>query len=198
MVRDVNDYTECQRFVRMLLSEAYKHKMGIIAVIHKNPDSDKERGHLGTILANKTSGYISLTRHGKVVKVSCKDGCRGEPFPDFYIRYCQETQTIVEDSPSSGETKPAPMSSRRVAPTNKKGYPRRPVSETESRARNIPSLFNPGERSVARSVMAHRIITKYGIPLKNRTQAYRAIKLALRMGIIVVGKDPNTIEYNDN
>lgn len=199
MVHDVNDYAESLRLVRKLQKMALDYKMAIVIVIHQNPGTKKERGHLGTILANKTTGYISLSRQGKNVKVSCADGCRGEPFPDFYIRYCRETQTIVEDSPSGGEAKPAPMSLRRVAPTNKKGSPRRSVSETESRAQNIPSLFKPGERSVAESEMAHRIITKYGIPDHNRTQAYRAINLAMRRGIIVVvGMNPKTIAINDN
>lgn len=62
LVADVNDAAECNALVAELFNLAAKHDCTIICVIHKNPGSDKTRGHLGSQLERKAETNLTLEK----------------------------------------------------------------------------------------------------------------------------------------
>lgn len=62
LVLDVNDAEECNGLVAELFRLATRYDCAIICVIHKNPGSDKTRGHLGSQLARKSETNLTLEK----------------------------------------------------------------------------------------------------------------------------------------
>lgn len=62
MVLDVNDAGECNELVSDLFRLAKRYDCAIICVIHKNPGSDKTRGHLGSQIERKAETNLTLEK----------------------------------------------------------------------------------------------------------------------------------------
>jgi hypothetical protein len=69
LVCDVNDAAECNEIVAELHSHAIRYECPIICVIHKNPGSDKVRGHLGSQIERKAETNLSLEKENGVTVV---------------------------------------------------------------------------------------------------------------------------------
>lgn len=69
LVLDVNDAEECNGFVAELHSLAIRYDCSIICVIHKNPGSDKTRGHLGSQIERKAETNLSMDKEDQVTVV---------------------------------------------------------------------------------------------------------------------------------
>lgn len=69
LVLDVNSAEECNGIVAELHMLAIKHDCPIINVIHKNPGSEKTRGHLGSQLERKAETNLSLDKEDGVTVV---------------------------------------------------------------------------------------------------------------------------------
>jgi len=66
---DVNDAEECNGLVAELHSGAIRYDCNIISIIHKNPGSDKTRGHLGSQLERKAETNLQLDKDDQVTVV---------------------------------------------------------------------------------------------------------------------------------
>ena len=69
LVADVNDAEECNGLVAELHALAIQHDCNIIGVIHKNPGSEKVRGHLGSQLERKAETNLNMEKDGDVTVV---------------------------------------------------------------------------------------------------------------------------------
>lgn len=69
LVLDVNDAEECNGIVAELHSLAIRYDCTIICVIHKNPGSEKVRGHLGSQIERKAETNLSLDKEDEVTVV---------------------------------------------------------------------------------------------------------------------------------
>lgn len=69
LVLDVNDAAECNEFVAELHRTAIRYDCAIICVIHKNPGSEKVRGHLGSQIERKAETNLSLEKEDEVTIV---------------------------------------------------------------------------------------------------------------------------------
>ena len=178
-VDDINSYGQCAKLVTTLQSLAMENNCSIVPIIHQNPGTRKERGHLGTILGNKTAGYISLERFGDIVQVKCLEGCRGEPFPAFAVRFDSETKGLVE-------TDGLPTYPQSLGQT-------RDTTKADAMAGTIPSLFvrdySGTLEQLQKSELAKRICEVHHLDKNHRNTAYRAIDKALHNGILL--KTPN-------
>ena len=178
-VDDINSYGQCAKLVTTLQSLAMENNCSIVPIIHQNPGTRKERGHLGTILGNKTAGYISLERFGDIVQVKCLEGCRGEPFPAFAVRFDSETKGLVE-------TDGLPTYPQSLGQT-------RDTTKADAMAGTIPSLFvrdySGTLEQLQKSELAKRICEVHHLDKNHRNTAYRAIDKALHKGILL--KTPN-------
>ena len=69
LVIDVNDSQECNQLVAELHALAIRYDCAIICVIHKNPGTDKVRGHLGSQIERKAETNLSLDKEDEVTIV---------------------------------------------------------------------------------------------------------------------------------
>jgi hypothetical protein len=69
LVLDVNDAEECNSLVAELHSLAIRYDCSIICVIHKNPGTEKVRGHLGSQIERKAETNLSLEKEDEVTVV---------------------------------------------------------------------------------------------------------------------------------
>jgi hypothetical protein len=69
LVADVNDSEECNQLVAELHALAIRYDCSIICVIHKNPGTDKVRGHLGSQIERKAETNLSLDKEDEVTVV---------------------------------------------------------------------------------------------------------------------------------
>lgn len=171
-VDDVNELAPSNQMIQLLLRLAWERNCAIVCIIHQNPGSKKGRGHMGTLLANAVANSIELTRlSDNSVSVSCGNGSRGEPFPDFSITFDIDNGTIVE-------TDGVPPYAFR-----KQGH-----SVSEEIAMAIPQLMdrNPfgDSEPVTKADLVKRICDNYQLDSHHRNTAYRAITRAIQDGII--------------
>jgi Bifunctional DNA primase/polymerase, N-terminal/AAA domain len=69
LVLDVNDAQECNALVAELFTLAARYDCSVICVIHKNPGSDKTRGHLGSQIERKAETNLTLEKDGETTVV---------------------------------------------------------------------------------------------------------------------------------
>jgi hypothetical protein len=69
LVLDVNDAEECNGIVAELHAQAIRYDCAILCVIHKNPGTEKVRGHLGSQIERKAETNLSLEKDDQVTVV---------------------------------------------------------------------------------------------------------------------------------
>ena len=77
---DVNDGAESNAIVSLIQSYAIQYACPIVCVLHKNPSTEKGRGHLGSNLERKSETNLDLQKTGDATLV-WSDRNRGAPIP---------------------------------------------------------------------------------------------------------------------
>jgi len=102
-VKDFNDLKECDEFTSRLMKYSALTKSHIMGVLHLNPNSEKARGHLGTIIGQKCETVLIIKNQGDYSLVKRKVG-RGKTFEPFTIRvdnqwlpYISNDETIQQE-----------------------------------------------------------------------------------------------------
>lgn len=65
-IKSVNDEHESNAIVHFFEQAAVKYKTPIIIIIHLNPNSEKQRGHLGSQLQRKAESVLAIKKNGSV------------------------------------------------------------------------------------------------------------------------------------
>ena len=86
MVDDFNSNTESDDMVRKLMKYSTISNSHITGILHLNPNSEKGRGHFGTILAQKCEMVAICKDEGDFSSVKCKRVRGSKKFDDFTIR----------------------------------------------------------------------------------------------------------------
>lgn len=91
-ISSVNDEEGANGIVQFFISLAVRFKCALIVIIHQNPGSDKERGHLGSEIQRKCFGLLSIkkdrdvsTLEPKIMRKAGFDDMRSISF-----KYCKE------------------------------------------------------------------------------------------------------------
>lgn len=91
-ITSVNDEEQAYKIVEYFTHLAIKYHCPLIVVIHLNPNSDKERGHLGSHLQRKCYGLISIKKDGDISiaepKIMRKAGL--SDLQPIHFKYCKE------------------------------------------------------------------------------------------------------------
>lgn len=82
MVRNFNDLEQCSEFTQELMTYSRKTNCHISGILHVNHQSDKGRGHLGTLLQQKCETVAIVKDEGEYSSFSCHRG-RGRKFDAF-------------------------------------------------------------------------------------------------------------------
>lgn len=86
LVYDPNDQKECNIFWDLIMKYSSVSNCHIMGVIHTNPNTDKPRGHLGTIGIQKAETTMYIENKGEYSLASCSSVRGSKPFKDFTIR----------------------------------------------------------------------------------------------------------------
>jgi len=65
-VKSVNDEIESNEIVSFIEKLSIQYNCPIIAIVHLNPDSNKERGHLGSQLQRKAESVLQIKKDGNL------------------------------------------------------------------------------------------------------------------------------------
>lgn len=99
-VASFNDETESKRLIKELLKLSDQHNCAIICVLHTNKaDEDHNmRGHLGTMLAQKSATVLECVKEkgSSVITVKCSEA-RHEEMPEWSISFDEEGHIIDAD-----------------------------------------------------------------------------------------------------
>jgi RecA-family ATPase len=71
-IPSVNDEVEANRLTNYLEQLAIKYDTTIILVLHVNPGSEKERGHLGSHLLRKCESVLTIKKEGDISALEAK------------------------------------------------------------------------------------------------------------------------------
>jgi hypothetical protein len=96
-VQDFNNQTECKEFTEKLMKYTSLTNSHLCGLLHLNPNSDKLRGHLGTILGQKCEMVMIVENKGEYSECRCKVIRGGKPFKTFTIRVDDDWMPYISD-----------------------------------------------------------------------------------------------------
>lgn len=81
-IKNFNDNIESTEFVQELMKYSSVTKSHIMGILHLNPNSEKARGHLGTVIGQKCESVLVIKDEGKFssIKQTRRRGKAIEPF----------------------------------------------------------------------------------------------------------------------
>jgi len=81
-IKNFNDNIESTEFVQELMKYSSISKSHIMGILHLNPNSEKARGHLGTVIGQKCESVLVIKDEGKFssIKQTRRRGKAIEPF----------------------------------------------------------------------------------------------------------------------
>ncbi len=91
-IKDVNDGEDSNAIIKFVEGLAIKYRVPIIVIVHTNPGSDKERGHLGSQLQRKSESVLAVKLEGDISFIEPKFlrmAGKGN-IPQLSFKYCQK------------------------------------------------------------------------------------------------------------
>lgn len=91
-IKDVNDGEQSNAIIKFFEDLAIRHNAPLIGIVHTNPGSDKERGHLGSQLQRKSESVLSVKQDGDMSYIEPKllrMAGKGD-IPMIRFTYCKE------------------------------------------------------------------------------------------------------------
>lgn len=89
-INDVNDPVASFEIVQTLMQLSEKYNTSIIVIIHTNPNSDKERGNLGSICLRKSESILTIKKDGNISSLETKHMREAGDLPPLQFIYCKE------------------------------------------------------------------------------------------------------------
>lgn len=106
-IKSVNDEESATMIVEYFTHLAIKYNCAVIVVVHQNPGSDKERGHVGSQIQRKCFGMIGIKKDGDISiaepKIMRKAGI-SDIQPLHYLYSKEKGYHIEIDAPEKGNT----------------------------------------------------------------------------------------------
>jgi len=82
LIEDVNDLKTSNEITQKLMTWSNDYNIAIITILHKNFDSSKPTGHLGSAVLKKAETTVFVNKENDIVTVTAKYS-RNIPFDDF-------------------------------------------------------------------------------------------------------------------
>lgn len=97
-IGDFNDLTTSKKLVDELLILSTEYNASIINVLHTNKANEDHnmRGHLGTMIAQKSGTVLECTKDKSIITVKCADS-RHAPLPEWSIKYGENAKIVCAD-----------------------------------------------------------------------------------------------------
>lgn len=105
-ITDPNDPTQSFEIVKFFDSIAEMYFTSVITIVHTNPNSDKERGHLGSQIQRKAEGVLSIKKEGNVSYIDPKLlRHAGDDIPKIQFQYDAERGYHIQCNVNSPQDK---------------------------------------------------------------------------------------------
>jgi len=106
-ISSVNDEEQANEIIEYFTHLAIKYKCAVIIVLHLNPNSDKERGHLGSQLQRKCFGLLTIEKEkgsdvSKLIPKAFRKAGHGDVHPICFA-YDKEKHYHVQVEASDSE-----------------------------------------------------------------------------------------------
>ena len=87
-VNSFNDEVECSELIHRFLCIVEENDCALVSLIHENKAADdlNAKGHLGSLLVQKSALVIEARKAGDLIKVCCSEA-RHKSMPDWYLTY---------------------------------------------------------------------------------------------------------------
>ena len=97
-VASFNDEAMAKQLIHDLLCLSEEHRLAMVCVLHTNKADDDHnmRGHLGTMLAQKSGTVLECKKLDGVITVTCSDA-RHQEMPEWSIMFDQEGRIVDAD-----------------------------------------------------------------------------------------------------
>lgn len=91
-IKSVNDEEAASDIIQFFTHLAIKYDCAVIVIIHQNPGSNKERGHLGSQAQRKCYGMIEIERDGDISTIKPKMLRKAgfSDMPQIHFRYSKD------------------------------------------------------------------------------------------------------------
>jgi hypothetical protein len=93
----VNDLDEANKITQGMMKWTTKTNCHLATVLHRNHNSDKPTGHLGSSIMKKAETVAFVTREDDLTKVT-PDYCRNMPFNEFYFTLDHNHLPTIDES----------------------------------------------------------------------------------------------------
>lgn len=101
-IKDVNSIEQATEIREYFVHLAIKYDCPVILVIHQNPGSTKERGHLGSEIQRKCYGIIGITKDGDLSTAKNNFTRKAGELEPIHFKYSKETGYHVQvDAPAN-------------------------------------------------------------------------------------------------
>ncbi|MFT4154724.1 AAA family ATPase [Parafilimonas sp.] len=105
-IKDVNSTEQATEIREYFTHLAIRYQCPVILVIHQNPGSTKERGHLGSEIQRKCYGIISITKEDEISIAKTTFSRKAGDLQSIHFKYSIEKGYHVEvDAPASNQQK---------------------------------------------------------------------------------------------
>ncbi len=99
LCKDFNSIEESSKTVQLLMTLSSECKCHIASILHENKADGNLRGHLGSILAQKSETVLQLTKDGECTRVE-GTFTRNIGFDDFHFLVDENGLPVVVDAPT--------------------------------------------------------------------------------------------------
>lgn len=99
-IKDVNSIEQATEIREYFTHLAIRYECPVILVIHQNPGSTKERGHLGSEIQRKCYGIVTITKEGDLSTAKSSFTRKAGELEPVHFKYSKETGYHVQvDAP---------------------------------------------------------------------------------------------------
>ena len=162
--RNTNDLEESEQIVSELMRISSQRKCHIIGILHTNPNSDKARGHSGSVLQRRSES-VFLTKLSDDRTTVTPQYCRNPPFAEFAFM-------VNADGLPELSTMPTPTNVLSDVMTPNKTYVHKELQELlESHLELKPDAAKKRiQRAVREGYIVKNDVGSYHLPMRMAVQ----------------------------
>lgn len=165
-IKNVNDEEQADDIVRFYTKLAMEYNCPVIVLVHLNPGTDKERGHLGSIIQRRCYALMSITKRKGISAVQLKllRKAGNSETPSIYFAY-NETKGFHEEV----------LNMKHISTVNK-----------DNRIKELAEVIFQKQNAYKYTIAVEKIM---GYTKRKQSSAKAMIGQMIKNKFIIIGKD---------
>lgn len=174
-IPSVNDESAASEIIQYFTHLSIRYECPVIVVIHQNPGSDKERGHLGSEIQRKCYGLLTISKQDDISTVSPKimRKAGNSDVPEINFRFCKEKGYHIQVDPIESDSIKAQKSSAKLREIADRTFAPLSAIKYKDAVAIIMENEGKGERT-AKSLISKLI--SFGLIKKHDDGSYRLVQ----------------------